>query len=124
MSLCHHTLAAVLLYCAAQLGNATRELQDLRDRVALVDELQARVGVLEKESAELQRLYKEEQVLRKRYWNMMEDMKGKIRVYARCRPMSSSEVARCVCTGTLAFLVVSPCQAIVMRRQLGLHAWL
>jgi Microtubule binding len=25
------------------------------------------------------------QVLRKRYWNMMEDMKGKIRVFARCR---------------------------------------
>ena len=28
------------------------------------------------------------QVLRKKYWNMMEDMKGKIRVYARCRPFA------------------------------------
>lgn len=28
------------------------------------------------------------QVLRKKYWNAMEDMKGKIRVYARCRPFA------------------------------------
>lgn len=28
------------------------------------------------------------QVLRKKYWNMMEDMKGKIRVFARCRPFA------------------------------------
>ncbi len=66
----------------------------MRERVTLVDELQVRVGVLERESVDLQRLYKEEQTLRKRYWNMMEDMKGKIRVYARCRPMSGSELAR------------------------------
>lgn len=26
--------------------------------------------------------------LRKKYWNMIEDMKGKIRVFARCRPMA------------------------------------
>lgn len=28
------------------------------------------------------------QTLRKKYWNMMEDMKGKIRVFARCRPFA------------------------------------
>jgi len=34
------------------------------------------------------------QVLRKKYYNMVEDMKGKIRVYCRVRPMSSSELER------------------------------
>lgn len=34
------------------------------------------------------------QVLRKKYYNMVEDMKGKIRVYCRVRPMSKDELAR------------------------------
>ncbi len=34
------------------------------------------------------------QVLRKKYYNMVEDMKGKIRVYCRVRPMSKSEIKR------------------------------
>lgn len=34
------------------------------------------------------------QVLRKKYYNMVEDMKGKIRVYCRVRPMSKSELTR------------------------------
>ena len=37
---------------------------------------------------ELEKLCKEERVLRKRYWNQMEDTKGKIRVFARCRPVA------------------------------------
>lgn len=42
----------------------------------------------EEKIATLDTQYREEQQLRKKYWNMMEDMKGKIRVYARCRPMA------------------------------------
>ncbi|XP_077227875.1 uncharacterized protein LOC143860906 isoform X2 [Tasmannia lanceolata] len=42
---------------------------------------------------ELEALYKEEQVLRKRYFNTIEDMKGKIRVYCRLRPLSEKEIA-------------------------------
>ncbi|PIK59428.1 hypothetical protein BSL78_03641 [Apostichopus japonicus] len=34
------------------------------------------------------------QVLRKKYYNMVEDMKGKIRVYCRARPLSGSEKER------------------------------
>ena len=34
------------------------------------------------------------QVLRKKYYNMVEDMKGKIRVYCRSRPLSSDELNR------------------------------
>lgn len=36
---------------------------------------------------ELEKLYRDEQVARKRAFNAMEDMKGKIRVYCRVRPI-------------------------------------
>ena len=35
-----------------------------------------------------------ERILRKKYYNMVEDMKGKIRVYCRSRPLSRSELDR------------------------------
>ena len=35
-----------------------------------------------------------ERVLRKKYFNMIEDMKGKIRVYCRSRPLSKTELGR------------------------------
>ena len=35
--------------------------------------------------------YKEEQVKRKKLLNELEDMKGKVRVYARIRPFSNTE---------------------------------
>ena len=38
--------------------------------------------------------YNSERVLRKKYYNIIEDMKGKIRVYCRSRPMSGSETER------------------------------
>ena len=43
---------------------------------------------------ELEKLYREEQLLRKRLHNAMEDMKGKIRVYCRVRPMLGFERER------------------------------
>ncbi|KAF4373771.1 hypothetical protein F8388_007677 [Cannabis sativa] len=42
--------------------------------------------------AEMEVLYKEEQLLRKRYFNTIEDMKGKIRVFCRLRPLSEKEI--------------------------------
>ena len=38
--------------------------------------------------------YNTERVLRKKYFNMVEDMKGKIRVYCRARPLSGTETSR------------------------------
>ena len=38
--------------------------------------------------------YKKEQVMRKRYFNQIEDLKGKIRVYCRVRPMLPFEKSR------------------------------
>lgn len=52
---------------------------------------------MKKQRAELKNLtdnYNSERVLRKKYYNMIEDMKGKIRVYCRARPLSQSERAR------------------------------
>ena len=39
----------------------------------------------------MEKLYKDEQVTRKRYFNQMEDMKGKIRVFCRIRPILGFE---------------------------------
>lgn len=36
-------------------------------------------------------MLQEENILRKKFFNQMEDMKGKIRVYARVRPMLTFE---------------------------------
>ena len=61
-------------------------------------EAQERVEALSKElKAQAQELktttenYNSERILRKKYYNMIEDMKGKIRVYCRARPLSKSE---------------------------------
>lgn len=62
-------------------------------------EAQERVEALTKQlktqSSELKALtenYNSERMLRKKYYNMIEDMKGKIRVYCRVRPLSKSEL--------------------------------
>ncbi|XP_072167094.1 uncharacterized protein [Diadema setosum] len=75
----------------ASLGVAAQEALELKEKVT----------TLEKEHKELQKElkaavenYNSERVLRKKYYNMVEDMKGKIRVYCRARPLSGSEQER------------------------------
>lgn len=72
------------------------ELNELREMKEDIDRKNEQTAAILKRQAdqitELESLYREEQVLRKRYFNMMEDMKGKIRVYARWRPLSGKEV--------------------------------
>lgn len=74
-----------------------KELEELRELKEDMERKNAVAAeVIQRQSdqiAELERLYTEEQLLRKRYFNMMEDMKGKIRVYARARPLSEKETA-------------------------------
>eukprot|EP00662_Eupelagonemidae_sp_cell21_P044620 gene44620-2483_t len=43
---------------------------------------------------ELEEMFKEERTKSRRYFNAMEDMKGKVRVYVRTRPFLQSEQAR------------------------------
>ncbi|XP_053405776.1 uncharacterized protein LOC123566477 isoform X3 [Mercenaria mercenaria] len=59
-----------------------------------VKELEADNKKLGEENIVLTKNFESERVLRKKYYNMVEDMKGKIRVYCRARPMSKSELER------------------------------
>lgn len=73
-----------------------KELEELREMKEDIDRKNKQTAaILQKQAtqlAEIEALYKEEQVLRKRYYNMVEDMKGKIRVYCRLRPLNEKEI--------------------------------
>ncbi|KAK9670510.1 hypothetical protein RND81_13G206100 [Saponaria officinalis] len=79
----------------SSLQSSLKELDDLREMKADVDRKNEQTASILKmqatQLAELEVLYKEEQSLRKRYFNMIQDMKGKIRVYCRLRPLSEKE---------------------------------
>ncbi|GMG15591.1 unnamed protein product [Phytophthora fragariaefolia] len=79
---------------AKQLGQLETEVVQLREQAALVVPLNNELREAKAQYATLETSYREEQALRKKYYNQIEDMKGKIRVYARCRPMSNSENER------------------------------
>lgn len=74
-----------------------KELEELREMKEDIDRKNEQTAAILKmqgaQLAEFQALYKEEQVLRKRYFNMIEDMKGKIRVYCRLRPLTEKEIS-------------------------------
>jgi len=57
-------------------------------------EMEDKVKKLQAKTMRAQEAFKEERLLRIKYHNMIEDMKGKIRVYCRIRPMSKSETKR------------------------------
>ncbi|XP_023767429.1 kinesin-like protein KIN-14E [Lactuca sativa] len=73
-----------------------KELEDLREMKEDIDRKNEQTAAILKmqatQLAEYQALYKEELVLRKRYFNIIEDMKGKIRVYCRLRPLTPKEM--------------------------------
>ncbi|KAL2247148.1 kinesin-like protein KIN-14I [Sesamum indicum] len=79
------------------LQNNLRELEELREMKEDIDRKNEQTAAILKRQgaqlAEMEALYKEEQVMRKRYFNMIEDMKGKIRVYCRLRPLSEKEIS-------------------------------
>lgn len=76
------------------LGELEKEVNALRETAAEAKTLASALKQATARSEELEHLYREEQTLRKRYWNALEDLKGKIRVYARVRPVSQSELDR------------------------------
>uniref|UniRef100_A0A2P2JQL3 Kinesin-like calmodulin-binding protein n=1 Tax=Rhizophora mucronata TaxID=61149 RepID=A0A2P2JQL3_RHIMU len=77
--------------------NNLEELEELRVMKEDIDRKNEQTASILKmqraQLAELEVLYKEEQVLRKRYFNTIEDMKGKIRVFCRSRPLNEKEIA-------------------------------
>jgi DNA repair exonuclease SbcCD ATPase subunit len=77
-----------------ELSNLSSEMEALRDKALRVDELTAEMASKNAEIATLTEQYKKEGALRKKYKNELEDLKGAIRVYARCRPMARYELDR------------------------------
>jgi hypothetical protein len=70
-------------------------LRDLRADVERNDKLTAEIIRSQSEKiVDLDRKYVEECTLRKRYFNQMEDIKGKIRVYCRTRPLTKVRTDR------------------------------
>ncbi|XP_041373330.1 COP1-interactive protein 1-like [Gigantopelta aegis] len=73
------------------LGVAAKEGVEAASKVKY---LEKEVKKLTEENKVLVENFNSERVLRKKYYNMVEDMKGKIRVYCRVRPLVSSERER------------------------------
>ncbi|KAL6224356.1 hypothetical protein ACLB2K_003211 [Fragaria x ananassa] len=99
----------------AALQNNLKELDELREMKEDIDRKNEQTASLLRmqgaQLAEMESLYKEEQLLRKRYFNTIEDMKGKIRVYCRLRPMSEKEIAEkqgCAVSSSDEFTVEHP----------------
>ncbi len=76
------------------LTKAAAELEGLRGQVAEIPRLREESAQLSRELAVTAESLKKESALRKKYKNDLEDMKGAIRVYARCRPMAKYEIER------------------------------
>ncbi|MBA0793689.1 hypothetical protein Gohar_018077, partial [Gossypium harknessii] len=78
------------------LQNNLKELEELREMREDIDRKNEQTAAILKmqgaQLAELEVLYKEEQILRKRYFNTIEDMKGKVRVFCRLRPLNEKEM--------------------------------
>uniref|UniRef100_A0A1D1YVK4 Kinesin-like calmodulin-binding protein n=1 Tax=Anthurium amnicola TaxID=1678845 RepID=A0A1D1YVK4_9ARAE len=79
------------------LQNNLQELEELRELKEDIDRKNEQTAAILRRQGdqivELEALYKEEQVLRKRYFNTIEDMKGKIRVFCRLRPLNEKEIS-------------------------------
>ncbi|CAL55645.1 FERM/acyl-CoA-binding protein, 3-helical bundle [Ostreococcus tauri] len=74
------------------------ELEELRELKSTFESQQATTRDLmagqTSKIRELEEKYTSEATLRRRYFNMLEDMKGKIRVYARTRPLTAIEAGQ------------------------------
>ncbi|PRP86713.1 hypothetical protein PROFUN_02862 [Planoprotostelium fungivorum] len=73
-----------------KLQNQQKTNQDLRDAIKQMQEENGPIVSLKQQMAELDARYREEQLLRKKYYNMYIQEKGNIRVYGRIRPLSST----------------------------------
>ncbi|XP_071964662.1 uncharacterized protein [Antedon mediterranea] len=75
----------------AALGIAAEQAVELKEKA---EKLEKEVKELQAENKLVTENFNSERVLRKKYYNMVEDMKGKIRVFCRARPLSGSEKER------------------------------
>eukprot|EP00736_Rhodelphis_marinus_P002018 Rmarinus@m.10383 len=82
-----------------QTAGTSKEIKELKEQAEQAQALQVELDAAKqeikkgrKEYVALEESYKEQVVLRKKLHNTIEDMKGKIRVYCRTRPMAQYEI--------------------------------
>eukprot|EP00002_Diphylleia_rotans_P010450 TRINITY_DN2090_c0_g2_i2.p1 TRINITY_DN2090_c0_g2~~TRINITY_DN2090_c0_g2_i2.p1 ORF type:complete len:1786 (-),score=422.87 TRINITY_DN2090_c0_g2_i2:1365-6722(-) len=76
----------------AQIEAQTEELRKMDAAIEAQKESEKRQKQAEKAAEELKNKFKDEQLIRKKIHNELEDIKGKVRVYCRVRPMSQKEI--------------------------------
>lgn len=74
------------------IANTNEELSRLRKQSEQYAEVSSQLEQKTTEYAMLSEQFKKEAALRKKYKNELEDLKGAIRVFARCRPMAQYEI--------------------------------
>lgn len=77
-----------------KLSGLTGELAALKAKTEYFLQVEAQLGTKTQEYDMLAEQFKKETTLRKKYKNELEDLKGAIRVYARCRPMAKYEIEK------------------------------
>ncbi|OON23718.1 hypothetical protein X801_00370 [Opisthorchis viverrini] len=70
------------------------ELEELKQKTLTEVQMEEEIRALNEENAILVEHYLAEMVLRKKYLNVIQDLKGKIRVFCRIRPAALTEVTR------------------------------
>merc|ERR1711974_291568 len=97
---CKH-LQAELNALQRSTKSSSVEIKNLQSKVEQLDKTKkeltdahASVKALQTSNVELTDKYTKEMLLRKKYYNQIEDMKGKVRVYCRARPLSKTELNR------------------------------
>jgi DNA replication protein DnaC len=78
----------------AKLAGLGAELATLKAKTEYFEQVEVQLGAKTKEYDLLAEQFKKETTLRKKYKNELEDLKGAIRVYARCRPMAKYELEK------------------------------
>eukprot|EP00916_Digyalum_oweni_P006509 GHVL01011168.1.p2 GENE.GHVL01011168.1~~GHVL01011168.1.p2 ORF type:complete len:304 (-),score=65.40 GHVL01011168.1:2633-3544(-) len=73
---------------------SSAKAEALQKSEQLLNTANAELATLRSAQTTLERSLKDEQYLRKKYFNEMEDMKGKIRVFCRVRPFAKYEIQK------------------------------
>ena len=97
---------------AKELDSASKQLEAVQKRCSDAEE---QVKALTLSVADLDEKLQKERKLRKKYLQELEDMKGKIRVYARCRPFAGYEKER-KCKQCVRFIDDTTCEVDIGKK--------
>jgi chromosome segregation ATPase len=95
-----------------ELDSASKQLEATKKRCSDLDE---QVKTLVLSVADLDEKLQKERKLRKKYLQELEDLKGKIRVYARCRPFAAYEKER-KCKQCVRFVDDTTCEVDIGKK--------